>query len=105
MLERLSAEQLERHRKEKIDLTQVELAYHWLTEDKLFDACYSLDETHEETKYVLKKGPMPPLPSPVFRIDWNTTIGTCFTVDPAYTEPAFNEDGSCIVFDMKAIIS
>ena len=104
--ESISIDDLDRKKKVKIDLTQVDFAYHWLTEGKLFDACYAnYGKPGEE--YVLKRGKMPALPPVQYELksSWNNSPQICLTVDPFYSDPAFNEDGACIVFDFKKLKS
>ena len=100
--ESLRIADLNRRSERRIDLSQVTIAYHWLTEGKLFDACYSLVRTSDSTKYVLKVGKIPSLPVPNYVLGWTDEV--CMTVDPTYTDPAFNEDGSCLRFDMQEIM-
>ena len=102
--ESLSVEELNRKNKSKIDLSQVDVVYHWLTEGKLFDACYAGYGKPGE-QYVLKKGKMPELPPVQYELksSWNNSPQVCLTVDPFYSDPAFNEDGACIIFDFKKL--
>lgn len=112
-LESLSIQQLDRHNERKIDLSQIDVAYHWLTEGKLFEACYFDWQTAGHTKgemrpYILsrangKKIEMPQLPPVKYLIQPGEFV--CLTVDPSYMDPAFNEDGSCIVFDFKRLVA
>lgn len=89
-------ESFDRKLKAKINLNEVKYAYHWLTEGKLFEACYG--DMKDAGRYVLDMGPMPPLPTPNFNLSH-----ICLTVDPTYMDPAFNEDSSCIVFDFELL--
>jgi len=102
--ESLSIDQLHRNNRSKIDLMEVDKAYHWMTEGKFFDACYS-DFEGNSGKYCLKKGVMPPLPTPKYEIGYESENNTCLTVDPTYFDPCFNEDGICVVLDMKKLIA
>jgi len=101
--ESLTFSQLHRNNRSKIDLGEVDKAYHWMTEGKFFDACYS-DFSGDSRKYCIKKGPMPALPTPNYKIGYESTQNTCLTVDPTYYDPCFNEDGICVVLDMKKLV-
>lgn len=106
MLVSESLEDLLRNKRSKINLDNVDLAYHWLTEGKLLDSCYG-DLGDESAKYALKRGIMPPLPPTNYLLGHNNWDGkegqVCFTVDPTYVDPVFNEDSPCLVFDFKKL--
>lgn len=102
LAETLSKGEMFRGLNRKIDLTQVDIAYHWVTEGKLFDACYS-QVGYGGQPYILKKGKMPPLPEPNYKLGFEDGY-ICMTVDQTYMDPAFNEDGSCIVLNMKQLM-
>jgi hypothetical protein len=93
----LNESRFDRNRKIKINLSDVKYAYHWVTEGKLFDACYG-PNVQDDDRIVLDMGPMPALPKPSYKLS-----KICLTVDPEYMDPAFNEDGSCIVFDFQRL--
>ena len=98
--ESLSLNELDRYKHIKVDLNDVDYVYHWLTEGKLFDACYS-DFKGDDSKFILKRGVIPHKPVPNYKLGYQR--GICLTIDPNYFDPAFNEDGSCIVMDMNKL--
>ena len=96
--------ELKRQNRSKIDLLQVDYAYHWMTEGKFFDACYA-DYKGDSSKYCLKRGVMPDLPAPTYRLGYDSAQNMCLTVDPTYYDPCFNEDGLCVVLNMQKLIA
>lgn len=98
--ESLDFKQLNRKNRQQIDPSNVDVIYHWLTEGKFFYACYG--DVSEDDKFILdRKNIMPPKPPTKYELGYR---GICLTVDPTYTEPAFNEDGICLVLDMKQLL-
>ncbi len=82
----------------KTDLEKVDVVYHWLTEGKLFESCYKTENSDQDKSFLLDIGPIPTLPSPTYSLS-----NICLTVDYSYFDPAFNEEGSCLVLDFKKL--
>jgi len=101
VFESLQWYQLDRKLHKILNLDDIDICYHWLTEGKLFDACYN-NFKGDDSKYILRKGPILEKPIPSYKLG-NNDNGICITVDPNYTDVAFNEDGPCIIFDLKKL--
>ena len=108
--EELSFSELNRDNKQKIDLSLVNFAYHWLGIKQLFNSCYYGNNAFD---YILKENKIRDLPlinfilskdSEILKYKELTNKFICLTVDPGYEDPGFVETGTRLVFDFKKII-
>lgn len=93
--------------KEKLDLSKVKYAYHWVNEGNLFDQMYVHTGRGNDRNYILrkydgKKLDMPPLPEERFYLggtDDNSHV--CLTVDAEYVSAGVSgESYFCLVFEV-----
>jgi hypothetical protein len=97
-----------RRKEEKIDLSEIKWAFHWINEGNLFEQMYDVNGI-DTTKYILrkqggKKLEMPSLPPERFVLGEVGHGEVCMTVDPGYYQAGFTgESNVCLVFPLDSL--
>lgn len=97
-----------RKKHEKIDLSQVKWAFHWINEGNLFEQMYDTKNVNT-TPFVLRKNnnkklEMPQLPPEKFTLGHAVHGQVCMTIDPGYYNAGFTgESNICLVFSMESL--